>query len=883
MKLFRLPVLLGKGFISHVWLTVGMMGSLVLASCEDEADRLSTAAPISFTFHVDDSGTPASRSVESVDTPHDAVTELQGAPTPLYLHTLYADNMASPLDAYPADTLAHARAIPVTGTNLYDAFGVSAYSYTDAWDESQTPNYMYNVTVRRSDDVYLPASTYYWPGASYKLKFFAYAPQGNSQYVLSGDTHAGAPTIDVTMPSDVSEQKDLLVAQSAELSGNTNTAVPLAFKHALTAVKFVCGADMQAGTVKSIQLKNIYSKATYQLGTSSWTAHSESATFAQTIDKATTGTANEAITTDAQTFMMIPQTLPDDAQIEIVFTDQANTEHTLTATLKGTQWPIGKTVTYQLSSTSINWQYTFGVVGRLTDYTYKGGSVQYTVTSYRKKGTVSEPVAWTTQYSTDNGTSWTDTKPTWLTEFTESDAGAASGGRRYTATVSKQLGIEQNRLHTEALMAVPAKGTETTPYNLSNANGQAAVQHTANCYVVNASGFYSFPLVYGNAIKAGNTNTSAYQSTQTSSNVLKTLVNHLGNGITDPYISNNAGCVPAKAELVWQDTPNLVTDITYNPGTNGGNISFKVDKEYIRQGNAVIAIKDASNAILWSWHIWVTDEAIDQTIEVTNYQQVKYKLMPVSLGWCDGNTYNYPERSCLVRFKADKQTRIVTIKQKAGVESIGGNLPFYQWGRKDPILPSTGKSYSDKTWYAADGSSSTTILESDRLGSGVERIKQYILKPERMGPGTSTFYNLWNINNKVTGANDDVVIKTIYDPCPVGYKLPAGNAFTGFTNTGMKVETPADFNGGWDKDRIGGVFYAEPNKTGEQIFFAHTGWRSYSTSPRASNVEYTAICWSAALGNKEDQGSALSISSSWIDPVISYGRSYGITVRPAQE
>lgn len=73
---------------------------------------------------------------------------------------------------------------------------------------------------------------------------------------------------------------------------------------------------------------------------------------------------------------------------------------------------------------------------------------------------------------------------------------------------------------------------------------------------------------------------------------------------------------------------DLVTDIKYNAGSNGGNISFKVDRFSIQQGNAVIAIKDASNNVLWSWHIWVTDENIDNVIEVTNYQNVKYNIMP---------------------------------------------------------------------------------------------------------------------------------------------------------------------------------------------------------------------------------------------------------------
>lgn len=58
---------------------------------------------------------------------------------------------------------------------------------------------------------------------------------------------------------------------------------------------------------------------------------------------------------------MIPQTLPDGAQIEVVFTDNSGTDYTLTADIKGTEWPIGKTVIYKISRSSINWTYELSV------------------------------------------------------------------------------------------------------------------------------------------------------------------------------------------------------------------------------------------------------------------------------------------------------------------------------------------------------------------------------------------------------------------------------------------------------------------------------------------------------------------------------------------
>ena len=552
--------------------------------------------------------------------PQDSVSSLQGGRTSLYLHTLYTDSIALPPSDSRPDRGVLTRATPIKDVNMYESFGVSAYSYTGSWSEDKTPNYFYNATASKSDGGYTLSSTHYWPGSSYKMKFFAYAPTANTQYVLSGRTQAGSPTISVTIPSDVNDQKDLLVAKTDELAGNTNTAVALSFNHALTAIRFVCGDDMQVGTVKSVSLKNVYSKGTYNMGTQTWSDLDTPATFSQTLDKVTTGTPDEALTSEAQTFMMVPQTLPDGAQLEVVFTDNSSIDHTLTADIKGTSWPVGKTVTYKISSSSINWSYTLTVSGP-ADFTYTGGTQPYSVTSYREntKG-VQEAAPWTAQYSVDNGVSWTDTRPEWLTAFTASGAGGTSA-QPYDATVSVQTGTDTSP-HTTALQNATAKGTADTPYNLSNqTDGGPTDENTANCYVVSAPGYYSFPLVYGNALKNRSTNESAYKTGNTGSNILSNFINHTGAGISDPYIANNNGCTPAKAELVWQDVMDLVTDIKYNAGSNGGNISFKVDRFSIQQGNAVIAIKDASNNVLWSWHIWVTDENIDNVIEVTRSEE----------------------------------------------------------------------------------------------------------------------------------------------------------------------------------------------------------------------------------------------------------------------
>ena len=868
---------------SHFLLFTLVSGSICLSSCEDDMDRPSPSSHVSFTTEISSSRTPSTRSTTDTDTPQGTVTALQGGNTPLYLHTLYTDSIALPPSDSRPDRGVLTRATPIKDANMYESFGVSAYSYTGSWSEDKTPNYFYNATASKSDGGYTLSSTYYWPGSSYKMKFFAYAPTANTQYVLSGRTHAGSPTISVTIPGDVNDQKDLLVAKTDELAGNTNTAVALSFNHALTAIRFVCGDDMQVGTVKSVSLKNVYSKGTYHMGTQSWSNVGTPATFPQTLNKSTTGTAGEALTTDAQTFMMVPQTLPDGAQLEVVFTDNSSIDHTLTADIKGTSWPVGKTVTYKISSNSINWSYTLTVSGP-ADFTYTGGTRQYSVTSYREnsKG-VQEAAPWTAQYSVDNGVSWTDTRPEWLTAFTASGAGGTSA-QPYDATVIAQTDTD-NSSHTTALQNATAKGTADTPYNLSNqTDGGPTDENTANCYVVSAPGYYSFPLVYGNALKNRSTNESAYKTSNTGSNILSHFINHAGNAITDPYIRNNADCTPAKAELVWQDAPNLVTDIKYN-NTGNGNISFTVDKNTIRQGNAIIAIKDAGDNVLWSWHIWVTDEDLSRTIEITNHQGYTYRMLPVNLGWCDANTLTYAERSCKVKFTAGGESRTITVKQTSNSITTGGNHPYYEWGRKDPLRPSNGLANTNKTWYDKNGTSSQSNPATENFSAGVTCIMNYILKPDVMqnqASGDNAYANLWSVDNTVYTANDNPVVKTVYDPSPVGFKLPPGNVFTGFTTTGGSISTSSEINGTWSSSSLKGWnFYTDSSKS-KTIFFPASGYR-YRSNGMVSKVSSDGFYWSA-VPSSPTKGHYLYFSSLQVIPLsTSNYRAVGFGVRSCQE
>ena len=865
-------------FIFRIMTPMWLAASLGILSCADEWNEASTGEEqIFFDAHIQNSWITPMRTIRGTKTWGGAMAMQSDNPMPVYLHTIYTDSIVQPEKDAINDAPAK-RAIPVGQDNMYATFGVSAYATAGDWSNATPTTYMYDVAVNFSGSAWLPAESHYWPGNAHRMKFFAYAPKENDAYRLSGPA-ACPPDIFCLIPSDVADQKDLLVAASGEVGGALNSAVPLTFRHALTAVRFVCGDDMRPGQLKSVALKGVYSSGTYDMEAQKWSAVGTPKNFSQTLNLTVEGRTGETITTAPQTFMMVPQTLPDGATVEVVWND-GSSDFVLTADIAQSTWGMGKTVTYKLSSSSINWEYTL-VVAPPNDFGYTGGADTCQVTSYRTNGLgQSEPVAWTAEFSTDKGATWSTNRPAWLTAFANTGNGGTAADV-FRASVSPQAGITDNP-HTRELRQRAAKGSAALPYNLSNATGGPKVENTANCYVADAPGVYSLPLVYGNAICGGAPNPSAYTSTTTGSAILAAFVNHRGEPITTPYIALNAGCTPSKAELIWQDAPALLSAIKYHNATDGGYISFHVSDKTIRQGNALVAIKDAQGNILWSWHIWVTDRNIAQTVEVSNFKQKKYDFMPFTLGWCDNDDTRYAERTCLVRFTAGRLTREITIRQKAETLASPGNHPYYQWGRKDPLTPSTGTGSANKPLYDGDGIAIAGSEPLQDMGAGIACIRSCILNPGTMNSGynmDSRYNNLWSANDAGNGTVP--VVKTVYDPSPAGFRLPPTDAFTGFTRTGQVVNSAGLVNGMWDDHRKGWLFYTDASKA-QTIFFSASGWRYYtngSIDPR----NFSGFYWTASVQAADKMGLTLSFNPSRVNPLINYNRSHGFGVRPVRE
>lgn len=826
----------------------------------------------------------------------------------LYLHTTETDSIAAPL----ANDTAHiaTRGAVVTTDNfgdVYEGFGVLAYAYQGEWDGTQSPNYINNEQATKTGETYGFNPVHVWPGNAYQMAFFAYAPYDETGKIFKETT--GAPTLAYTVPTDITEQNDLLAYWQTGISGDKREAQQLEFSHLCTAVKFKVGDGLE-NAVTSISIQNVYGSGTYSVDGAQWTATGEAnGTYTFVIEEEEPP-ADAELTNGESVFMMIPQELPEDAMIEVKYKSEGGQEKKYTAGIGGKEWQKGHTVVYTLSKTEIIETAHFTVEAAVSEIDHSGGTLTYKVTSYTETsvdGAVPTitPTAWKITGYQENGSSdWSTDAPDWITGFSAS----GNGTEEQTATIAAQEYYTTNP-HNDALKS--ASPVSDGIYDLSTQGGTERM-NTANCYVINAPGKYSLPLVYGNAIKNGQPNTSAYESSAASADdILQKLVNHAGNAITDPYIYRNEGCVPDNATLVWQDSPDLVTNVKLSD--NKENMTFEVSQENIAQGNAVIAVRNSNDEILWSWHIWVTDyvpgkeadkDAPMKDKEVTNNQNNKYTFMAVYLGYC-GNTEKYYEgRSVKVQFEQEGtgKTQIIEFTQtQHSVSYDNWNVPYYQWGRKEPMLPAQSHNQIpiNKTWYDAAGKSSTSWAYSKADVDEIwEAIPSCIKNPGKMIKVSVwkvyLYRNLWNAS-----PDDNSVVKTVYDPSPVGYHIPPKNAFNGFTYDGRNYygdDSWPKFNSPFDSDRDlydndeTWVFYCNKmngkglhDDTGGTISFPCADRRSVANTPgsmwdgytwtascvRGDNASYSAYCMRLGTG---------LVSVSERNDFL-----YGLPVRPVRE
>ena len=222
---------------------------------------------------------------------------------------------------------------------------------------------------------------------------------------------------------------------------------------------------------------------------------------------------------------------------------------------------------------------------------------------------------------------------------------------------------------------------------------------TANCYIIFKSGINRFPAVKGNS-------------------------------------STSVGSVNS-VEVLWEtfgtSTAPKVGDLIKSVSYRDGYIVFQA-ADIFREGNAVIAAKDASGTILWSWHIWLTDQP-GKCVYANNAGI----MMDRNLG--------------------------ATSATPGDVGALG---LLYQWGRKDPFLGSSSISSSVEAkstlaWPAPVSSSASR----GTIDYAVEHPTTFITR-------NTDNYDWYYTGSSSTDNTRWQSAKTIYDPCPAGWLVPNG-------------------------------------------------------------------------------------------------------------
>ena len=414
----------------------------------------------------------------------------------------------------------------------------------------------------------------------------------------------------------------------------------------------------------------------------------------------------------------------------------------------------------------------------------------------------------------DINDTYTVTKPDWVTAVNETRNPGEPLNFCLTVTAptgTSGLTLISNEIH-DLSRDILSNATPVSNYDLSTHDiyGNDCARTTANCYMVHAPGTYKLPLVYGNAIKNGATNTSAFIPSNPTTNAYtrSSFVNHADNPITGPWLKDHAGATPASAELLWQDAQGLISQV----GINGDYLTFTVPAATITAGNAVIAVKNSSGTVVWSWHIWVTDQNWDGNLSTLIGTYRNFEIAPVNLGYVASkpvrSTYKGNTGSVLINlnnkadivfdveqpdYVIDNYTTISGLSYKRFYE------PYYQWGRKDPFIPGCYDAPAkpvDKTVYNISGTDITTsISPANTVVSSPATDGTAISNPTIMYTTAESPYH-WNTNlyiNSWDGGEDTKLsysypkwysnrskktVKTVYDPCPPGFCVPTETLWT---------------------------------------------------------------------------------------------------------
>jgi uncharacterized protein (TIGR02145 family) len=285
----------------------------------------------------------------------------------------------------------------------------------------------------------------------------------------------------------------------------------------------------------------------------------------------------------------------------------------------------------------------------------------------------------------------------------------------------------------------------------------------------------------------------------------------------------------------YPEKNTLIKSVSYADGV----IAFETVDTF-KEGNAGIAAKDADGNILWSWHIWLTDQPEEQV-----YYNNAGTMMDRNLG--------------------------ATSATPGDVGALG---LLYQWGRKDPFLGSSSisgaiEAKSTVTWPSAVLSDSSNGTIAYATANPTTFIKYNSSNYDWYYTGSSTTDN--------TRWTTSTATKSIYDPCPAGWRVPDGGS-NGVWSTALR--SSSSYYGTYDSTNEGMNFSGKFGSD-QTIWYPASGFRnSYGGS--FYDVGSYGGYWSASPSSISAYGLNF-YDNDLVYPSDSYYRANGRSVRCLQE
>lgn len=294
----------------------------------------------------------------------------------------------------------------------------------------------------------------------------------------------------------------------------------------------------------------------------------------------------------------------------------------------------------------------------------------------------------------------------------------------------------------------------------------SAVQ-TANSYVVSKTGFYKFKVTTrGNGVTGLNI-------VQGNSSFYRTFDAGLGAGISDidkvdvlwwqgdlsggSYFKKLLDSNPS-SEKIAEECPVIMLD---NGRVEDGYVMIYVKANENTYGNVGLAAYDTNGNILWSWHIWIHPEI--QVVRLGDYTVMDRNL---------GATYAPASDA---DFNSDNYFANLGL--------------YYQWGRKDPYFPPLTDTNTDtrtQPWFKKTTTGWIKRIANETSPKG--SIQQSVQYPLSFYTSNNTYWQTTYMDSKgavndlwgyvgAAGVKGESFAKTMYDPCPPGYRVMQHNVF----------------------------------------------------------------------------------------------------------